>query len=800
MRTAFGVELAISPVTSPSLSAKAAAEHTEELPGVEATYELAGGFSSDAVDPMRGISLERDHLGMRPYVTMLATVIADRRTAMPLSVGLFGEWGSGKSYFMGLLRQQVNQLSESGRPHYLGNIAQIGFNAWHYADTNLWASLGDEIFEQLAGPRASVDEQRDKLRAKLAETLQRRRELQAATAQAQQETARLSAAIEKASDDKRRSTRALVAAAARSETVQEQLDEAFKQLGVNDEAEQGRLLADELRTSAPDFDALRHLATGRRARALAGLAAVGLLLLAAGALVGDELGRLLAGGGLASVLGLLAAALTVAARMRSGLRLLSQAASEITADIEAHPGRAVADQLNVLRRAEADERILQAQLDEVVGHVGELGRELAALSPGHRLYRFVSDRADSDRYGQHLGLISTVRKDFEQLTELMDEWRKHPGSDPDAPRAIDRIVLYIDDLDRCSTRQVVEVLQAVHLLLALELFVVVVGVDPRWLLRSLQREYPDQLVGDGPDAHGWDASPQDYLEKIFNIPFALPAMSPDTFRVLLDGLTSEEEPVDNRAAHTDASSPGEPEASASLPASTASPSAARDRGAGTDAHAPAVADIPIEPESVIASIMRGEPDIEVRQLTDAELLLLASLAPLVQTPREAKRLINLYRMVRSATSLSPAADFLAGEYQAVAVLLGLLSGHRSLLQPLFTAEPDPAARVLGGVLGRNPTTSWATFVEGIAPRQDPEGWRNDVVGAMSQRDAGAWRQLADALSQSTPLVTLGGLRAFQLWAPRIARFSFLLSPHAMRDSPPPNSDDGAPGSYPPSAT
>ena len=57
------------------------------------------------------------------------------------------------------------------------------------------------------------------------------------------------------------------------------------------------------------------------------------------------------------------------------------------------------------------------------------------------------------------------------------------------PKPIDRIVLYIDDLDRCSPRQVVDVLQAVHLLLALDLFVVVVGVDPRWLLHALRSEY-----------------------------------------------------------------------------------------------------------------------------------------------------------------------------------------------------------------------------------------------------------------------------------------------------------------------
>ncbi|MEZ5024500.1 MAG: P-loop NTPase fold protein [Chitinophagales bacterium] len=42
---------------------------------------------------------------------------------------------------------------------------------------------------------------------------------------------------------------------------------------------------------------------------------------------------------------------------------------------------------------------------------------------------------------------------------------------------VERIVLYIDDLDRCPPKKVVEVLQAIHLILAFPLFVVVVGVD-----------------------------------------------------------------------------------------------------------------------------------------------------------------------------------------------------------------------------------------------------------------------------------------------------------------------------------
>jgi len=48
------------------------------------------------------------------------------------------------------------------------------------------------------------------------------------------------------------------------------------------------------------------------------------------------------------------------------------------------------------------------------------------------------------------------------------------------PPPLQRIVLYVDDLDRCPPTKVVDVLRATHLLLALPLFVVIVAVDPRW--------------------------------------------------------------------------------------------------------------------------------------------------------------------------------------------------------------------------------------------------------------------------------------------------------------------------------
>ena len=91
----------------------------------------------------------------------------------------------------------------------------------------------------------------------------------------------------------------------------------------------------------------------------------------------------------------------------------------------------------------------------------------------------------------------------------------------------------MDDLDRCPPAKVLEVLEGVHLLLALELFIVVVGVDPRWLQRSLRHQYRDLATSESPgtDPYLW-AMPIEYLEKIFQIPLTLPAMQPHGYASL----------------------------------------------------------------------------------------------------------------------------------------------------------------------------------------------------------------------------------------------------------------------------
>jgi hypothetical protein len=182
--------------------------------------------------------------------------------------------------------------------------------------------------------------------------------------------------------------------------------------------------------------------------------------------------------------------------------------------------------------------------------------DLIAATTARLLGQFIQDRAASTDYRKHLGVLALVRQDFEKLSRLIEEdnWKLAPpgpddqrfagrlnkftsvdeeNGDAGASTRINRIVLYIDDLDRCPPAKVVEVLQAVHLLLAFPLFVVVVGVDARWISRSLESRYRELLHVDQPEAAGEIAAmfgvarSEDYLEKIFQIPLWLRRMDAD---------------------------------------------------------------------------------------------------------------------------------------------------------------------------------------------------------------------------------------------------------------------------------
>lgn len=753
------------------------------------TLELGGGTASDLVDFESRIPLVDDAIGVGPYATMLAVLIADRSTPMPLSIGVFGPWGSGKSFFMGLLRGQVDELARPEHPHNCVGIKQIGFNAWHYAETNLWASLGETIFRELGGLRTDIDRQRKKVEKDSERLLASKRELEevaaAARAEADLQRSRLDAEATARTQVEGvhplAEVRGVLRTLAQDPETQRQFGRLAKRLGLIDEDEQADAVQEQVDAAASGIRFLlrnyrRYLRSWRRwwlaavAVALAGAAAV-LIESRWGLLQVDR--RLT---GLATVAAVPLAPLALFFRALVPLRKITgEAKQRLDARAEQQEAAQSAAAPSGVSAAELKALAAQARVADIDKKIKESQNNPAELEPARLLDAFLEERADGGVYADELGLVAALRRDLRILVELLRDWREvndtEIGSARPRPR-VDRIVLYIDDLDRCAPKQVFTVLQAVHLLLALDLFTVVVGVDPEWLLRSIVNEFPSMFESGDELPDRTNVLPERYLEKIFNIPLALPPLTTATAGNLVRTLVAQRG-AGARISRRQGSAEDDEQVETAERGEAAAPFAQT----GGEAYDSTASEAAVaEPGSELAVLRAGGDPAPPQPVTEAELKLLEALSDLVRSPREIKRLINLYRLIRSTRDLAPASRFLGdagepGEFQAVIVLLGLLSAEPRLFTSIVDAPPV-SRDALGGLMHCKEGRSWAEFAAGFTPRLTDKGWTNDVVGPLPSVAAEAWRRLAAGIAPAGDLVELPDLTVFKVWAERVRLFRF----------------------------
>jgi hypothetical protein len=665
-----------------------------------------------------------DLLGIERDVAAFAAILAARDTTPPVSVGLFGRWGTGKSFFMERLRERIASLGSENPEIYCSNVVQVRFNAWHYIDSNLWASLVAHIFETLANHGKSLEDdgtgqsgETENLLANLVTT----GELVEAKRAEQEEAEERHAAIEKELGELNRLRRSereelaalnagtISAAVEGDDEVSQRLDAVRASLGIDAEATKGLLDLARWREGGGVAGrlalALRYL--WAKPLALAGIVALALALVAVALVFGT--------GWLAAVAAVVVPAVGV---MGAVLRVTGPVGELLDAADRARRARveALRTELGELERRAEQAR---AERREAERREAEARRALERATSGSGLRRFIEERATSDQYTRKLGIIASVQRDFERLSELMaGRARGQPAMDEDGKPLpdIERIVLYVDDLDRCPPETVVAVLEAVHLLMAFPLFVVVVGVDPGWLERSLKatRLKSEHSI----------STPRDYLEKIFQIPFALRPMGGEGYARLVQALlpttrADSAPPRVGRAVTSEGPPPGDPDAD---PAETG--------------RAPAREEAPVAPVAIPV------PSLTIER---SEMEALTSVGPLIPTPRATKRLVNAYRFIRAGVGPTELDAFLGygqphAAYKAVVAMLTAL-----------IAFPDDAP----------------AFFEPVR-RAKYSTWEDVVAEAAGETGVDPVFSLANLMDIPADYP----MSHFAAWLPRVERFSF----------------------------
>ncbi|WP_250283885.1 P-loop NTPase fold protein, partial [Frankia sp. CiP1_Cm_nod2] len=637
-----------------------------------------------------------DLLDIAEDVDTLATLIAASGTEAPLAIAVLGEWGAGKSTLLQQVRGQVDRLAALS----LNNLGRSAYAASIRQITfNAWHYSDDHVWTGLIEHlfRELARNNQTTTPADPAATRNERDHLHGRIRELEADRDRLDATIS---------------------TVDAAPAPTGRLATVGSPTRLWRAATAAMRTLAGDLR--------RGYRILAGWA----ILLAAVGVLWWWLGPWLHTA-VTAVAGILAfAPLAVLPRVHGWAVAFT--------DTEQ---RRLADDAGRVRRELADSRARLAQVDAAANLADILERT-----------------ADAATYQDYRGLVGRVSRDLDTLdralTAARTEWQTSGST---APPPLERIVLYVDDLDRCPPDRVVEVLTAIHLLLARRLFVVLVAVDAAWLRRSLTAHHSAMFGLPTADTDTTPtATPVDWLDKIFQIPFALRPMGPTATGYLAAllpaapaGATPPPPPAPPDPATTDSTTSAGP----SPPTGSRPPVPTGPVPASPDTPTPPPApDARLTRPSPIPETDRGRgiPDLRpaALTLTDGERTVIPLVGPLLPTPRAGKKLINLYRLIRIGVPEGELAAFTAGPYQAALLLLTIVIGYPTLAGPLLTALEASTG-----------DTDIVTFLRG------------SPCGAALQP---ACDRIADTVAtirqQGTPFH--GPLTTYRHWSPRIARHSF----------------------------
>ena len=809
--------------------------------------EKPGPEPSDALrfaQTLSDLDHSNDWIGIRSDVEALSTLVSINRVEPPLSIAIFGDWGSGKTFLMRKMQERVMLLEEVGReqlaaraatsdppdsetdaPRYCSSILQIEFNAWHYTESNLWASLVNQIFEKLhdrlvgsfAEDATESDEQREKTVERLFEEF--------TTAQAAKRE--LEAQVNRVSAEVQHANHAAEVAKQQVKTAQEELAKAVGQSAwtrlqraiADDEARAARLTdvgkaleqfgfsTDSASLQTIHDTVIRFRSASGRSREILGsllstskgvqralLLAVVTLLAAAIAYFFDA-AILAAGTVLASAIAWVAEKAADARVWLDRIQSFDDWLTQLKEEEDSRIASEIARNQAVFDEKKEDLAAVQHQLREAETREANARADLQKLTARDRMRRFVDGRVTAETYARHLGLVSLIRRDFEDLSDFMYRDRQ-PGEARlvqriedtirEAIPTVERIILYIDDLDRCQPERVVEILEAIHLLLSFRLFIVVVAVDPRWVLQSLKIRYPylaETVVEDGggtgsqngliedlaqPSHKRASATAHDYLEKIFNIPFWVKPMSPRACESLVAGYLGFSEATPPHHLDTDDGTGADRRFDPIVVGHTANESKVTDRPMPLPSTPALGKQTPVPPsqetlQRVAQERLSAKKQIENVSIGEDEQQLIRDLAPhLGNSPRRIKRFANTYRLFKSGLEPGETARFaskgdVTKDYRLVLVLLSIVTGAPNIAPNIFARVFDDRANLdldeIAAAIGKQ------------APAADPFEIANAVGALELLREANV------------------GSNSIERWLPRVMRFAFRLVPVDATSSP-----------------
>lgn len=137
-------------------------------------------------------------------------------------------------------------------------------------------------------------------------------------------------------------------------------------------------------------------------------------------------------------------------------------------------------------------------------------KELADKLTGEGAEDFLKDIIKKNE-NEEVTIVREFRDDFKEMIDKSE---------------IKKLVVIIDDLDRCTPDRLIENLEAIKLFLNVEKTAFVIGADPRIVRHAIEHRYKTDSIenADDPDSRN-KRIVSDYLEKLIQIPYYLPKLT-----------------------------------------------------------------------------------------------------------------------------------------------------------------------------------------------------------------------------------------------------------------------------------
>lgn len=516
-----------------------------------------------------------DHLSIKDDALLLANFLLSEKMDPPLSIGVFGQHGQGRSFFLHMIEHSLNEIENYNEV----GIVHVHFSAQLNAETNAWIALIDTIYRALEHKmekRFPTMVDRTKFFENLKGTAKRlHAQARAKLDSAKSAVTKAEATLKLAIDQHRKNLTELakVKSWQRWQDIEKKywsdqngsINKDGKKLGIENLNQRPEDLHNLLEQTK-SIDGLASVISssvsstpwfGTAMAVIVGIIGAAVLFGVTYYLLGstdklkdsiDLLGKSLGIAG--TVLGATGALSLVALRNRArgAIRRLWHHRDRI------RNAERNADRDHLLKWAEVEEDVTVSR--EALSRIRERAQQaqhsmaLAEkeyeefIKPGilRRVIEYYRDTLVSD-VALGASIVPIIQEDIDALSNWLVQnvpETNSVGADVIEHSSNTRIVVYIDDLDRCPPEHLFSLLQASNLFLSMPHFIVIMVMNPFSAMHALKSRYT-QLLEPTEDVS------IDYMGNLLQIPFWLSQPTKESVQMFVRQIAEPEKkfPAEN---------------------------------------------------------------------------------------------------------------------------------------------------------------------------------------------------------------------------------------------------------------